>query len=262
MKTKKFLLTSDWHLDATSHGVERSIELREGLSSILKAITKFGVDTFVHLGDLCDADSPDVLRHLAIVAGFERCLHSLGVTSYWMNGNHDVNSDGTFTTMPLAAGYGASTKYIFAPTVVDSPVDDFRLMFIPYPGGISYELPLLNKPVTNVEQWVKQYLYSPANKDRKSPLLVFSHLSVMGMPVGEESKEMARGKDVTLPLAVFEKYARDTYVPVKVFQGHYHQRQVFNKNSLVPIQVVGSPARFTQLHSNQTNPGFLIYEQG
>jgi DNA repair exonuclease SbcCD nuclease subunit len=79
--------------------------------------------------------------------------------------------------------------------------------------------------------------------------VVLSHLNVPGIVPGEETTEMPRGREITLP----EKLAHER--ACLVLQGHFHRRQT----TPLGTRVVGSLARLTFGEENN-RPGFLVVE--
>jgi len=230
----KLLITSDWHLDATTAGVERREDLEAAVDRIACVVKEERVDGFAFLGDLTDPDSPRAWRALEVALRFAVNLDACEVDQLWLVGNHDVVEDGrgSSTLLPLR---GAGFR------VVDTPQSTV----------------LAGVPVVALPFTPRSHAYDPAAFVRDRPPLqatgaplVISHLCVEGIEPGSESKEFARGREVFLPL---EQIAA-SMPGALVFNGHYHRRQTFRE-----VNVPGSLARLTR-GERENSPGFLIVE--
>jgi len=230
----RLLITSDWHLDATTAGVERREDLEAAVDRIACAVKEEDVEGFAFLGDLCDPDSPRAWRAVEVAMRFAHQLEDSSVVQLWLVGNHDVVEDGrcSSTLLPLR---GAGFR------VVDTPQSTV----------------LAGVPVVALPFTPRSHAYDPAAFVRDRPPLqaagvplVISHLCVEGIEPGSESKEFARGREVFLPL---EQIAA-SLPGALVFNGHYHRRQTFRE-----VNVPGSLARLTR-GERENSPGFLIVE--
>lgn len=229
----RLLITSDWHLDATTAGVERRGDLEAAVDRIAVAAAEHCVDGFAFLGDLTDPDSPRAWRAVEYAVRFAQ---GLGRDQLWLVGNHDVVEDGrcSSTLLPLR---GAGFRVVDTPqSTVLAGVPVVALPFTP--RSHAYDPPEF---VLELERGAKRAPGTP---------LVLSHLCVEGIEPGSESKEFARGREVFLPL----EEIREWMPGALVFNGHYHRRQTFRE-----VNVPGSLARLTR-GERDNSPGFLIVE--
>jgi len=200
----KILVTSDWHLDASTAGVARFNDVEASIDWTVKVAIANKVDLYVFLGDLCD---PDANRSPACVSKAIRTAHALqreGIASRWLVGNHDVIEDGsgTSTMEPLGAA----------------------------------GLPLRNKPSSEVIcgvmfVWLpftpRTSTYDPAEFVRSIPgapnyrhYVVAGHLNVPGVVPGSETHDMPRGRDVWFPVEAVKEHLKDRAL---MLNGHYHR---------------------------------------
>lgn len=232
----RLLITSDWHLDATTAGVERREDLEAAVDRIACAVKEEDVEGFAFLGDLCDPDSPRAWRAVEVAMRFAHQLEDSSVVQLWLVGNHDVVEDGrcSSTLLPLR---GAGFRVVDTPqSTVLAGVPVVALPFTP--RSHAYDPPEF---VLELERGAKRAPGTP---------LVLSHLCVEGIEPGSESKEFARGREVFLPL----EEIREWMPGALVFNGHYHRRQTFRE-----VNVPGSLARLTR-GERDNSPGFLIVE--
>ena len=110
----KVLLTSDFHLDFITAGVDRYTDVCNSVDETVAAAIKEKVNLYIFLGDLCDPDTVRSNRSIAKAVSVARELEASGIESWWLVGNHDVIEDGSggHTMLALeAAGF----------TVLDRP---------------------------------------------------------------------------------------------------------------------------------------------
>lgn len=232
----KLLVSSDWHLDWSTHGVPRFDELEDILfETLIPTIQKEKITGFIFAGDLCDPDSgPVVFRTSALAIKFARRLEALGVEQLWIAGNHDVIEDGTGTTTltPLAAVRSDLIHVSETPGVYT--VGDLTIIALPFVATSHNYSP---------EEYVKGVRGS-----LPSPVAVVGHLSVPGVVPGEEVTEMPRGRDVRFPIEECQDISL-------LINGHYHRQQRTESGIWIP----GSLARLT-FGEQDHDPGFLIIE--
>lgn len=230
----RIVVVSDLHLDHVTSGVSRFDDVAVAVTMASDFARRGKADAFVCLGDVMDPDSgAKVFRCIHFLLEIAVLLHTDGVPSYWLAGNHDVIEDGggRTTLEPLRAIAGA--------TVVDRP----GKVCIPNRKG-GQGLLAAAFPFASLKTH-----YEPSEAFVDAPL-VFSHLNVAGIQPGEESGEMARGRDVALPLSRLRGKT--------VLQGHYHRAQRQEIEG-VDVRVVGSIQRLT--HGEEIHrPNFLAVE--
>lgn len=257
-------MTSDWHLDATTAGVERFGELEQYVEVLEARLEKGDVDIVLFLGDTFDPGSHQEARWGSAmmewaIALSARARHG-GV---FLAGNHDVlemaPAGRPFTVLsPLAvlAEYALDKQIERAPRVAEVPAcfkvgklgeDCCAILALPYVARAlaqtdSY-VHALDTAFERAASWAK----------RGTPLVVVGHLSFEGMVPGSES-EMMRGRDVMFPV---QRVA--TLKPALVANGHYHKRQVIRRGDL-DIQIVGAPLRMTFGERDDGERGFLMVD--
>lgn len=228
----KALVTSDWHLDAVTAGVERFDDLERATEELLDAVDANEVDAFIFLGDLCD---PATNRaHRAVDRACD-LASTLDIPSYWLVGNHDVIEDGHGSNVLSPVNYTPRAEVIAAPCL--RLVGDAQVVFLPFtPRSHAYD----------PEEFVRhQALANP-----RHPKAVMGHLNIAGITPGSETTEMPRGRNIEFPLDAIN----DVWPGALKLNGHYHERQVFRD-----IHIPGSLERLT--FGEEANvPGYLLME--
>lgn len=235
----KLLVTSDWHLDWTTHGVARYGELRDVLLDVvLQQAQIHKVDAFCFLGDLSDPDSgPVVFRAVETAIYLSRRLSEYGIEQVWLAGNHDVVEDGTGTTTltPLSALAGDLVHVCERPAKVALKCG-LTVVTLPF---------VATSHAYDPEAWV---VGSLAGRKPGSKYAVAGHLSVPGVVPGEEVTEMPRGRDIRFPIEACAGVDL-------LMNGHIHRQQQTESGIWIP----GSLARLT-FGEEEHDPGFLIVE--
>ena len=237
----KIVVTSDWHLDAVTAGVERFADVDESANRVVKRAIEQGADLFLFLGDLCDPDAARAPRCVARAIAYATELAAHGIPSRWIVGNHDVIEDGsaTSTLTPLAAvGESRSDSLIRVVSKAEREViGGVQFLWLPFPArGLSYD------PAAFVEQ----------TDVEAGPVVVGGHLTVPGIDPGSETHDMPRGRDVNFP--VDEVRARFGSKAL-MLNGHYHRWRTDTDFVVVP----GSLERLTFGEEAHT-PGWLNIE--
>lgn len=227
----KVFVTSDWHLDAVTHGIDRHDELAARAHEVADEAIKQGADVFMFLGDLCDPDrGSDVARALGVVVEIETKLAEAGVEAIWMAGNHDVIEDGTGRTVlsPLKT----VARVVEEPSVIT--IQRTKFLLLPFTAAA--------RP------------YSPKDFVDKSAIghgefdIAVGHLCVPGMTPGEESNEMRRGRDVTLPVDQLLRCSK------MILNGHYHRQTTMDG-----VHIPGSLAQLT--FGEHASHSYLVLEK-
>lgn len=253
----KIVISSDWHLDATTAGVERLGDFRFYLSE-LEAEMKCELnqpDYFFFLGDAFDPGQKLGPKYTALlVEASERLTDCTRKGSVWVAGNHDVIEENTghTTLSPLAEWRRQITpdpnKWILEePTAFELQADDdarLAVLALPYVARAAYDEEVLDAA------FERAHFY----KKNKYEIIVLSHLTVPGATLGSESKELARGRDVDFP---FVRVA--DLEPILIAQGHYHEAQVVESHGL-EILIPGSPYPLTFGEARDENNGFTVVE--
>lgn len=236
----KIVVTSDWHLDAVTAGVDRFEDITSDVDHVVRQTIEGDADLFLFLGDLCDPGTSRSHRAVAYSVGVARLLHENGIPSVWLTGNHDVIEDGrgSHTLMALReSGY----------TVIDRPT----LHPAPQPLGGASPIDILGLPFTaRSERYDPDRFVRGCHRDRDCPLLVIGHLTHPEAHPGSETEDFPRGRDEMWPIDAI----REVFPYALVIGGHYHEAQ-----ELGGVMIVGAPSRFTFGEQN-LKPGFLILE--
>ena len=230
----KLLVTSDWHLDASTAGIARFADVAASIDWTVEQAIANKVDLYLFLGDLCD---PDANRTPACVSKAIRTAHALqraGIESRWLVGNHDVIEDGsgTCTLEPLgAAGLPLRNK----------PSSEVI-------GGVMFVwLPFTPRTGTyDPEAFVRSIPSAPSFKH----YVVAGHLNVPGVIPGSETHDMPRGRDVWFPVDAVRAHLKGALM----MNGHYHG---VDTDSLVVIP--GSLERLT-FNEERHVPSCLLVE--
>lgn len=230
----RIYVTSDWHLDAVTAGVERFKDVLGKVADLAERVVESDADAFVFCGDLANPDNPSrLLRALRVGVGVAASLKMMEIPSLWLTGNHDVVEDGL--------GTSTLTPIKDVAKVADQPMtgtwhlgDENRLltwMALPYtPASHPYD------PEAFVER---------CDEDVE---LVFSHLNVRGIGPGSETKDFLRGREVFLPHRLIQR----KWPRCRIIQGHYHRPQEFEG-----VTVVGALERFTRADVDEPR-GWLV----
>jgi DNA repair exonuclease SbcCD nuclease subunit len=253
----KVVCSSDWHADWVSHGVRRFDEVAAAARHTVAYAIREHAGLYVCCGDLCDPDNgPGTIRAIGLAIECAMALSANGVTSAWVAGNHDVFEDGTGESVlgPLAS-LGLDEVMVFerphAVVVNNTSSGPFSILGLPYP-------PITSGYDPNALDFEK--LLHEAGHAVGSPIIVASHMTRLpGTPLGEESGEMARGRDVAYPAAKVSAL-RALAGPNRVLalQGHLHHRMSIDLGEVV-LQIPGSVARLT-FGEEMHRPRFILAE--
>jgi DNA repair exonuclease SbcCD nuclease subunit len=241
----RVVVVSDAHHDWVTSGVARAEEVERALWQSVEVAREQRAAAWVFAGDMCDPDDvSSVLRagELAVALATELARFTRSV---WLTGNHDVLEDGreTSTLQPLR-GMGHGVNLFVRPGLFLT--DGLIVVALPYVATAGAYDPIAI---------VKQAAQGARLAQPDWPMLVVGHLSVPGVQPGEEVKELARGRDVVLPLAEIAKLPGR----VTVVNGHYHRAQVFHSPEGVDVHVPGSLVRLT--HGEEAHePSILVLD--
>lgn len=252
----KILFTSDWHIDASTAGVERCAELQDYIFSLVAAIERDAYDLVCFLGDAFDPGSLRECRWSKMVV--ESALLLAKHASYgaiFIPGNHDViDSAEPFSTLsPLAAmsQVAATRLRVYelpaCATFTAAGEPALAVLALPYVSGACVKTPVYLKALD--EAFAKA---EHARATYKARIIVIGHYTLAGVREGSES-EMLRGRDMGFP---YEKVT--ALAPDLIVNGHYHSRQTVKARGLV-IEVVGSPAQY-KFGEPEGDHGFLSAE--
>lgn len=262
-KTKtKILMTSDWHVDASTAGVSRFDEARAYVDRLVEACGENEIDIVCFLGDAFDPGSmfEGLWSSFMVEAQFQLTRASrLG--SVFIPGNHDV-IDSTEPISTLSPLETIAKRYrlvrfsdldhsrVFAPhlpTLIDVFGGAVAILAMPYVSRAAM------RTEAHREAFVTAMSNARAAKSRGTPVVVIGHYALPGITPGSE-EEMMRGRDVAIPASEFLELGADLVV-----NGHYHKRQTVVVDGLT-VEVVGAPTRFTFGEVGDDLRGYLIVE--
>lgn len=241
----RVVATSDWHLDWVTRGVTRRDEVERAVQQSIAYAVERATDLYLFTGDLCDPDDGGVVaRSSEYAVHVARDLSRRGIPSAWIAGNHDTTDDGVTTSLtPLRRLADPLVSVHEQPGIRDLGQGRV-LVALPHTAFGAAE-------------------HSPQALTRLLPRLagfrtiIFAcHLTVPGIVPGEETTEMPRGRDLTLPLDALDEFRTSTArwkdpPAIVVINGHYH-RAMCHAGVLVP----GSLARLT-FGEEEHVPSFL-----
>jgi DNA repair exonuclease SbcCD nuclease subunit len=237
----KLLLTSDWHGDHVTEGVSRFDDIERAVEQTVKTAVDEKVDHYCFLGDLADPDKNlSVFRAIGLAMDVAMELRQWPIRSHWLAGNHDVIEDGSNTTTltPLKSIADNDHTYVYENpgyANLTEGADAIRMLALPFTAT--------SNPYDPVH-------YASDELETDDTLVVLSHLNLSGITPGSETKELPRGREVSLPFGMFRSRPGTTLL----FSGHYHQRQRYEN-----VEIVGSLVRLTFGEENHT-PGYLLVD--
>jgi DNA repair exonuclease SbcCD nuclease subunit len=245
----KVLHTGDWHGDKSLLGVSRYEEVENAVEQTIRTAIDEKVDLYLFTGDLCDPDDgPLVIRNVCLALYVAKELSAAGITSYWVTGNHDVVEDGhgLSTLSPLAL-VGPLVRLFDRPMVWGMHLPQFRyFVALPYVArNRAYDA----KRFLEGDEVAKGAI---AMVGKDVPVLLATHLTIPGAVLGDETTEMARGRDVDLPWDAIPLHWR-------IVAGHYHRRQVVGGPGGRKAYVCGALARHS-FGEQDNEPGFSLFE--
>jgi hypothetical protein len=246
MRKMKILHTSDWHADWKTNGIDRFDDVQESVAQSVKKAREDKVDLYLFTGDLSDPeDGPRALRAASLALDVAMELAGAGIPSWWLMGNHDPIMDGSgrSTLSPLRSLRSWRVRVFEEPSVESLPgrVNGEKsavgsAVLLPYP------------PATSP--------YDPSAFVRRiSPdgnvVLVAGHLQVENATPGDETTEMARGRDVFFPF----QECRPEWL---LLNGHYHHGQTFERHGR-KLHVPGSMVRLNH-GEEDVRPRYVLWE--
>lgn len=251
-KLLRFLITSDWHMDARTAGRPRFDEWVAHSELLIDIVKRREVDVVAFLGDAHDpGQGLGPLYAAELIRAALALTEAARLGSIWVAGNHDVveRYPVTTTLSPLVAVAEAycdfydGQRFLWVsehPETAD--VSGVKLLLLPYVSRTAWRAGVTSAAA----------LEEAANRDPGTPLVVLAHMTVPGAVQGSESQEMSRGRDVDLPdLAAL--------APALVANGHYHRHQVVRRDG-VDVVIPGSPLRNTFGEAADQHKGCVIAE--
>lgn len=239
----KIIVSSDWHLDASTSGLPRFDDVSAAVDEVIEAARRENADAFLFLGDLCDPDTTRSHRcSAAAIAAAIKCRTA--IKTFWLAGNHDVIEDGFGTTTLSALRESEVATRVFEQPGVVSPFSGVSIIALPFTA---------RSHAYDPAEYVERVAESGALGDDK--VIVIGHLNIEGITPGSETTDMPRGRDVFLPTAAIKKHLPNAIV----LNGHYHHRQEFMSRDGVVVHIPGSLERLT-FGEERNEPGYLIVE--
>lgn len=226
----RVVVFSDIHPNKYTAGFPRYDDVAKTLGAVRDHVINTRPDVAVCLGDLCEPTDSQLLRCIQLAQWMANEFREAGIPSVWIAGNHDVLEDGHGTTSLDPLMFMPKTEVFATPgwCPIGKPGSSDVLVALPYPSA--------SKPFDVLE--CARHMATKEIPSNATVRMVASHLMLEGIAPGSETEDMARGRDVFLPLdelvALF---------PRAVFtNGHYHSAQVYRDRVHIP----GAVARFTR----------------
>jgi len=238
----KILFTSDLHLDLRNYGrvnpltgVHSTVEkLVKEFNDTLDRAIKSDVDIWVICGDVTHTKTPDNYVREAFAKVIQRARVA-SIKVYVLLGNHDKLTvkgkrsnfaDLVAMNIPGLHVIEEATKFID---------HGLQMIFIPW-----------EKDVTSIVQKIRDQIKVI---DEDSPAILIGHFTVNGSELGSE-RAFILGPEGTVPISelVSDKVQR-------VFLGHIHKRQVFEKGK---IRYCGSMDRIDFGERNESKGSTLL----
>lgn len=239
----RMVVTSDWHLDARTGGVERREEIRRAvMDGPVRAAVEGRADLFAFLGDLCDPGGRSAVHDAAFPIEVARRLQEVAVPSAWLTGNHDVVlCDELRTTLdPLAEARMHLVSVYRQATMDSSGPYGVRLLVLPYAAA---------------ERWRwRDEVGLSRDVAGSGPLVALGHCTSFPDVVGgSEEVEFARGSGQPWPDGIATR-------SVFAASGHFHEPQeIAVDGGRRKVHVPGSLVRLTFGDSERAR-GFMIVD--
>ena len=280
----KIAVSSDWHVDTVTAGVEREPELRDHIDALAlfgRRHRSEGTGLIV-LGDYFDPGTRRDCERASFLIDAWRLLRPEFDWTVWLAGNHDVVERCTFSPgsqsldfstvlTPLRACVDGDTAW-HEPTVVAELAWAIRhvsasMLDEQGKGGVCVlALPFVAACVR--KEMAKVPLDTDGNavalardwlvENETGILVIAGHRTIAGIHPGSETTDMPRGGDYPIPPAALE-LARQNPKRVVVVNGHYHEPQTFMHEG-VPISIPGCPFRATFGEVDGPDRGFIVID--
>lgn len=230
----RLIVTSDWHLDASTGGLERWNDVAGAIALVAGEVT--ADDVFIFLGDLCDPDANRMPRCCAYAIGMHLVVEQKGARARWITGNHDVIEDGSGTST-LSPLHVLAPESVHVEPAVEC-IDGVFFIWLPYVARAKhYDAAAF---IAGIEQIPED-----------APVVVCGHLHVVGIVPSSETHEMGRGREHWMPTsAILSRWPR-----ALILNGHYHAARVGE------VCIPGSLARLT-FGEEENRPGYLVITVG
>ncbi len=236
----KIILSSDWHLDQSTVGVDRYDDICAAIDQSVQAAIDLKATMYIMGGDLTNPNT--VRSHRAVAKAIEvQCeLINHGVFPIFVAGNHDVIEDGSGkTTMSALKAVGAGHVFERPEMIVHEGVHIVALPFT----ATSHDY----DPDEHIRLTAKAISLGTS---KAAPTIIVGHLNLNGASEGSETNAMPRGRNVFWPVDAIKQ----CFPKALVLGGHYHTPQEFDG-----VNIIGSMVRlrFDERH-NET--GYMVAE--
>lgn len=240
----KALFISDAHLDATTGGWPRVMDVLAQIEHAVAEANRIRADLFVFCGDMLDGHAPDE-RCWTLLAAVRRRLDKAEMERMLIAGNHDV-VDRVGCRSALAPLESRNCTVVEVPSLHQWSFGS--LLCLPHVSPVHVDL-----HYEGMERTLDEYVDTCCRDELdgvEGPVVVVSHLELEQIEYGSERDMPCGSRPAKLPTWL------DTDPRVAVIaEGHYHTGQkVGNKT-----HVVGSLERLTFSELNDQK-GFIIIE--
>lgn len=239
----KAVITGDWHIGLTSHGVfdseagmnSRLIDIKVVADEIIDYAVSNGIDHFFHLGDLFHTNHPTPTE-IAMAQTFLNRLSDRGIGTLVISGNHDFVQGARLDPIEMFSKQKwPNVLLISTPKIIELEAARVRLVVIPHcsQSELMRFLETANLP-----------------QDDKINVLL-CHTMFAGCQVGSEDRMMASGINML---------SKELNVHV-VFSGHIHkpQKLVSAYAGHVDVYHPGSPLQMDFAERNDVKE-FIVCE--
>lgn len=242
----KLVVTSDWHIDARTCGVERRAEIEKAvMDGPVATALKLEADYFCFLGDLCDPGGRAAVHDVAFPLAVVSALADNDVRSIWLAGNHDcVLDDRGYTTLDaswnnrrLNLDHGIMSTV--ASRVGCLACDDVSFLLLPW-------MP----PVLRDDEEEKRIIEQTFTENK--PVIALGHRTLPWLIPGSEKEELARAADQPWPDGV-------ALGAVFSANGHHHDAATTQAPDGGTIHVPGSLVRLT-FGDAKKERGFMVVD--
>ncbi len=242
----KMVMSSDWHLDQSTAGVDRFKDVCGAIDESVDAAIKLKAFAYLMNGDLTDPNTVRSHRAVAKATQVQRRLHEADILPIFVAGNHDVIEDGSgLTTMSSLAETGLGLVFEF-PQVWQT--NEVTIVALPFTATSHDYDP--DAFIRQAHQRIEAGIRSGGEQYRERPVLIPGHLNLEGISPGSETTDMPRGRNVYWPMDAIE----ECFPNATVIGGHYHTPQTYKG-----VTIIGSMVRL-RFDERNNEPGYIVVE--
>lgn len=224
----RILISGDKHLGLVSDGMERLEEQERVLGGIVEVLRRERPDVYVDLGDLFHNSRPTPAVYEVAMRYFVEVAEWASRTSgraFLLVGNHDHPTRGLSHALdPFVPLEGYFDRVSVEEWVSSHRVEDHLLVFLPHVTDDR----ALRREAGSAEEYLEESSKEILKK-ADLPIVVFSHLEVPGVKLGEFDP-VQRDTGVSIPARLIKSKK-----VIRVYAGHVHKHQEVGK-----VNVVGS----------------------